>query len=100
MNHDTASALGDTLGVVEKVVESDEERGQEGCIRVREKLDVSQPLCRGRKARLVDGKETLISFKYEHLPNFCYWCGRLTHGDIECERWLRSRGSLHREEQQ
>uniref|UniRef100_A0A2N9I5C2 DUF4283 domain-containing protein n=1 Tax=Fagus sylvatica TaxID=28930 RepID=A0A2N9I5C2_FAGSY len=53
----------DTLGVVEKVVESDEERGQEGCIRVREKLDVSQPLCRGRKARLVDGKETLISFK-------------------------------------
>ena len=100
MNHDTASALGGTLGVVEKVVESDEERGREGCIRIRVKLDVSQPLCRGRKARLVDGKETLISFKYERLPNFCYLCGRLTHGDRVCERWLRSRGSLPREDQQ
>ena len=50
MNHDTAFALGGTLGVVKKVVKSDEERGREGCIRVRVKLDVSQPLCRGRKA--------------------------------------------------
>ena len=48
----------------------------------------------------MDGKETLIFFKYERLPNFCYWCGRLTHGDRECERWLRSRGSLSWEEQQ
>ena len=100
MNHETASALGGTLGLVEKVVESDEERGCEGCIRVRVRLDISQPLCRGRKARLLAGKETLISFKYERLPNFCYWCGRLTHGDRDCEWWLRSKGTLRREDQQ
>jgi hypothetical protein len=72
MNHETASALGGTLGVVEKVVESEEERGHEGCMRVRVKVDISKPLCRGRKARLLAGKETWISFKYERLPNFCY----------------------------
>uniref|UniRef100_A0A2N9HU09 Reverse transcriptase domain-containing protein n=1 Tax=Fagus sylvatica TaxID=28930 RepID=A0A2N9HU09_FAGSY len=73
MNHETASALGGTLGVVEKVVESEEERGR---------------------------KETWISFKYERLPNFCYWCGLLTHGDRDCEKWLRSKGTLRREDQQ
>uniref|UniRef100_A0A2N9IBV7 Reverse transcriptase domain-containing protein n=1 Tax=Fagus sylvatica TaxID=28930 RepID=A0A2N9IBV7_FAGSY len=100
MNHETASALGGTLGVVEKVVESEEERGREGCMRVRVKVDISKPLCRGRKARLLAGKETWISFKYERLPNFCYWCGLLTHGDRDCEKWLRSKGTLRREDQQ
>jgi hypothetical protein len=94
MNHETALALGGTLGVVEKVVESEEERGREGCMRVRVKVDNSKPLCRGRKARLLAGKETWISFKYKRLPNFCYWCGLLTHGDRDCEKWLRSKGSL------
>uniref|UniRef100_A0A2N9GPL3 Reverse transcriptase domain-containing protein n=1 Tax=Fagus sylvatica TaxID=28930 RepID=A0A2N9GPL3_FAGSY len=92
MNHETALALGGTLGVVEKVVESEEERGREGCMRVRVKVDNSKPLCRGRKARLLAGKETWISFKYERLPNFCYWCGLLTHGDRDCEKWLRKSG--------
>ena len=100
MNHETASALGGTLGMVEKVVESEEERGREGCMRVRVKVDISKPLCRGRKARLFAGKETWISFKYERLPNFCYWCGLLTHGDRDCEKWLRSKGTLRREDQQ
>jgi hypothetical protein len=35
-----------------------------------------------------------VSFKYERLPNFYYWCGLLTHDEKECEIWLRSKGSL------
>jgi hypothetical protein len=100
MNLATATALGRTLGVVEKVGENEEGRGREGCMRVRVKLDISKPLCRGRMARLMEGKETWISFRYERLPNLCYWCGMLTHGDRDCEKWLRSKGSLRQEDQQ
>jgi hypothetical protein len=100
MNHDYAKALGGVLGLVEQVAESEEERGREGCMRIRVKMDISKPLCRGRKARLSAGNETWIAFRYERLPNFCYWCGMLTHGDRDCERWLRSKGTLRREDQQ
>ena len=39
-------------------------------MRIRVRLDVTKPLCRGRKAKLEKGQETLISFKYERSPIF------------------------------
>ena len=53
-------------------------------IRVRVLLDISQPLGRGRLITLEDGKNHWVSFKYERLPNLCYWCGCLTHDDRDC----------------
>ncbi len=94
MNHDYAKALGGVLGLVEQVAESEEERGREGCMRIRVKMDISKPLCWGCKARLFVGNETRIAFRYERLLNFCYWCGMLTHGDRDCDRWLWSKGTL------
>ena len=35
-----------------------------------------------------------MSFKYERLPNICYWCGRLTHDDRDCDLWIDSEGTL------
>nr|XP_023897161.1 uncharacterized protein LOC112009046 [Quercus suber] len=69
-------------------------------IRVRVQVDISQPLCRGRLINLEDGKEHWVSFKYERLPNLCYWCGCLTHDDKDCELWINSEGTLKPEEQQ
>ena len=69
-------------------------------IRVRVMLDISQPLCRGRLITLEDGKKHWVSFKYERLPNLCYWCSCLTHGDRDCATWLESEGNLNFDEQQ
>ena len=41
-----------------------------------------------------DNRELCVSFKYERLPNLCYWCGCLTHNDCDCDRWIESEGSL------
>lgn len=35
-----------------------------------------------------------VSFKYEQLPNICYWCECLTHGDKDCDLWIDSEGTL------
>ena len=45
-------------------------------------------------------KKTWITFKYERLPNICYWCGRLDHNDRDCEIWLESEGSLAESQKQ
>jgi hypothetical protein len=31
-----------------------------------------------------DGKSTLIGFKYEHLPKFCFHCAVICHGVEGC----------------
>ena len=41
-----------------------------------------------------------VSFKYERLPNVCYWCGRLNHVDRDCDRWIQSSGTLTKDDQE
>ena len=89
------SAIGTTCEVPEGTeVEGD------GFIWVRVTVDISQPLCRGRVISVATGKEQWVSFKYEHLPNMCYWCGCLTHVDRDCELWIDSKGTLQSDSQQ
>ena len=63
-------------------------------------LDISLPLCRGRLITLENGNKHWVSFKYEHLPNICYWCGRLGHNDKDYALWIRSKGALTEENKQ
>ena len=63
-------------------------------------IDLSLPLCCGHLISLEDGKQIWVSFKYERLPNLCYWCGRLTHDDKDCDIWIESEGTLKLEERQ
>ena len=69
-------------------------------MRIRVRVDTSKPLCRGRKFRHEDGEIGWIRFKYERLPIMCYWCGRLSHSDKDCELWIRSNGSLTESDRQ
>lgn len=57
-------------------------------------VDISLPSCRGQVIALDDDKEQWVSFKYEQLPNLCYWCGCLTHNDRDCDLWTDSEGTL------
>ena len=41
-----------------------------------------------------------VGLKYERLPNYCYWCGHVSHGEKDCEMWLRNKGRLRKEDQQ
>lgn len=71
-----------------------------GFIRVWVTIDISQHFCRGRLITLDDGKEYWVAFEYECLPNLCYWCGRLTYDDKDCEIWINSEGTLQTNVQQ
>lgn len=92
--------IGRTLGTVEQGEDVDEGRTKGNFMRVRVNIDICQPLCRGRKIGVGGSEDQWISFKYERLTNFCYWCGLITQGEKDCELWLKSRGSLSPEDQQ
>ena len=46
------------------------------------------------------GEKAWISFKYERLPNICYWCGCLDHDNKNCDLWIQSKGTLTEAQQQ
>ena len=68
--------------------------------RTRVNVDITKPLCQGCRITMASGNEGWVSFKYERLPNICYCCGRLMHGDRECPMWVKSGGTLKVEDQQ
>ena len=68
-------------------------------MRVRVELDITKPLSRGRRVRFGPDSNGWVSFRYERLPVFCYWCGRLTHDAKDCDMWIRSKGKLNVQQQ-
>ena len=97
---EVGTSIGETLGVVEKVDVDDKGFSMGGFLRVRVSVNITKPLCRGRKIR--SGREKLlwVDFKYERLPIFCYWCRMMDHNEKECLQWIRSKETLRPEEKQ
>ena len=87
-------------GKVDESIQEDEKFEGSNFLHFRVAVDVSKPLCRGRKIVLGNSKESWVSFKYERLPNLCYWYGMLTHMDRECSIWTKRKGTLLETEQQ
>jgi hypothetical protein len=92
LSSEVAMDLGASLGQVEPYSMAGDERSGENNPRVRVRLDITKPLCRGRKVQLGKGKLGWLTFKYERLPNFCYVCGLLTHGEKDCGMRMKTRG--------
>lgn len=99
MTIEVALSIGEMLGAVSIPKDTSELRGCNFmCIRVA--IDITKSLCRGRCVTWDKDLEGWVSFKYERLPNICYWCGQLCHDDKKCVIWLQSKGTLVAEERQ
>ena len=97
MNPKVVEGICSTVGTV--VRKSKTKMNGGSFMRVRVNVDVTRPLSRGRMVSVGHSTEKWVSFKYERLPNICYWCGYLNHDNRDCEVWLDSEGSLKVEEQ-
>ena len=68
-------------------------------LRIRARIDITKafPQC----CKLWSDGEHVgwALLKSERLPNFCYWCRKVTHGERDCEVWLQGKGRLKKEDQ-
>lgn len=69
-------------------------------LRLRLNIDISKPLCRGRVVSMAGNEKGWVDFRYERLPIFCFWCGKLDHDDRDYPLWIESKESLVIEERQ
>ena len=99
MTREVAEDICGNAGLMDKSTQLSEMMGG-SFMRVRVVIDVSFPLCRGRMISFDEGDEAWVSFKYERLPNICYWCGCLNHSDKDCDQWIESDGSLKDEDKE
>lgn len=88
MNRRTACEIVKIIGDVQTGMKQWGTQDGSSYIHIRVLVGTSKPLCRGRKICMEDGKVGQIRFKFERLPNLCYWCGLLTHSDKDCDLWV------------
>uniref|UniRef100_A0A803LK12 CCHC-type domain-containing protein n=1 Tax=Chenopodium quinoa TaxID=63459 RepID=A0A803LK12_CHEQI len=82
-NEAFAREVGDAMG---GFLEYDEEDplGWNEFMRIKVMLDITKPLRRGIKVATGPSMSKWVSFKYERLGDFRYFCGRLGHLDKDC----------------
>ena len=100
LSQSTSEAVGNTIGSLIQVADSEDDGEGGELLRIRARIDITKALPRCCKL-WSDGEHvgwTLL--KFEQLPNFCYWCGKVTHGERDCEVWLQGKGRLKKEDQQ
>lgn len=54
------------------------------CILFRAKIRVDKPLQWGLFVNDGEGRRSWVYFRYEKLPEFCYWCGHIGHFENDC----------------
>ncbi|KAL0004851.1 hypothetical protein SO802_012412 [Lithocarpus litseifolius] len=91
---ENAAVISQTMWTIECVEELEigDYRGR--CMRVGVNIDITQPLCRGRMMSGGGPNPQWVSFQYEWLAIFDYWCGLLNYDEKDCKLWLDSNGRL------
>lgn len=87
MSEKIAGIIGDHVGIF---ISSDPNNflgGWRNFLRIRTSIDVREPLKKMMKLKKKDGSCFWISFKYERLHTFCYFCGLLGHSMQFCRKY-------------
>ena len=79
-----AETVGSRLGSMVKVEKKQNFEGQSYFMRVKVAIPIAKPIQRGAFLAGSDGKSHRVTFKYERLPLFCYFCGLLGHDLKHC----------------
>ena len=79
-----AVEIGGRIGAVEEVEKQRSNDSLSLFMRVRVSISVSKPLRRGCFVSDSEGNRTWLSFKYERLGMFCYFCGFVGHDLKHC----------------
>ena len=93
----TGEVVGNTIGALVQVADSEDDGEGGEFLRVRVVVDIKKPLPRCCKLWSEGEHVGWALLKFERLPNFCYWCGKVTHGENDCDVWLRGKGRLKKE---
>ncbi|KAK8648716.1 hypothetical protein V6N13_129460 [Hibiscus sabdariffa] len=85
MSPKNAKKVGDQIGRVLEIEDPISSHGiRRGFFRIRVLIDVSKPLPSGFWASRAGKSNIWVSFKYEHLADFCYKCGCVGHVEAHC----------------
>lgn len=105
MDRETGALIGELIGEVLDMDLDDNGFAFGQFMRIKVRMDITVPLMRGitfddeeedeqnqkdgKMARGGNGKmkeeqKKVVSFEYEHLPDFCYNCGIIGHGEKAC----------------
>ncbi|GMY29523.1 hypothetical protein FCV25MIE_24765 [Fagus crenata] len=62
-------------------------------MRVRVEVDIKNPLRRGGFVLSPEGERVGVFYRYERLPSFCCWCGKMGHDGRSCTAYTHGKGS-------
>uniref|UniRef100_A0A803Q8S4 Zinc knuckle CX2CX4HX4C domain-containing protein n=1 Tax=Cannabis sativa TaxID=3483 RepID=A0A803Q8S4_CANSA len=88
-SHVLAQKLGEVLGRFIEVDTASLKETWGPYLRVRIEMDVTQPLPRGTGFHFHGmAAPVWLEFRFENLPDFCHYCGRLSHIVNHCHEFL------------
>ena len=96
----TGEVVGNNIRTLVQAIDPEDDGEGGEFLRIRVKMDITKALPRCCKL-WSDGEHVgWALLKFDRLPNFCYWCKRLTHSERDCEVWSWGKGSLTKDNQQ